>query len=64
MKRIEVFAYFTTYLMTVNSIVRIKFRLGVFKKKILIYNFEIKKVPNVDTLFIDLLQVLVFKILN
>ena len=64
MKRIEVFAYFTTVLITINSILRTKFRLGVFKLWIIIFNFEMNKVPNEDTLFLDLLQVLVFKILN
>ena len=40
MKRIEVFAYFTTVLITINSILRTKFRLGVFKLWIIIFNFE------------------------
>ena len=64
MKRIEVFAYFTTVLMMINNILRTKFRLGVFKLWIIIFNFEMNEVPNEDTLFLDLLQVLVFKILN
>ena len=53
MKRIEVFAYFTTVLITINSILRTKFRLGIFKLWIIIFNFEMNKVPNEDTLFLD-----------
>ena len=53
MKRIEVFAYFTTVLMMINNILRTKFRLGVFKLWIIIFNFEMNEVPNEDTLFLD-----------